>query len=124
MFVSELLELQSRALEYIRSILKKRGTEYQIIDPATYEDGYDEDENTEEERNQLWALPRGKYVTKHGFYEEYPIVMINIDEEDKLTFLGIGCIGDGADEEKIFTDEDLSTPTICAIADIVSALED
>ena len=112
-FVSRLMKVSDDALEYIRKVLKERGTGYEIIDPASYED---------EVEDEVYKLPRGVYVTKHGNYEEYPIVIINIDDTGRLTFEGLACIGE-AYEDKIFTEEDLYAGHICSIADIVARLE-
>lgn len=112
-FVNKIVAVEKKALDYILSVLKKRGTNYEIVDPASYEDGIED---------EVYELPRGIHVTKHGFYEEYPIVVINIDNEDKLTFVGLACIGE-TDDDRTFEVDDLSAPCICAIADIVARLE-
>jgi hypothetical protein len=112
-FSSELAKVSKSALEYIRKVLKERGTNYEIIDPATYDDEIDD---------VVSGLPRGIHITGGGAHREYPIVVINIDAEDKLTFVGLG----GYDETKAdmdFGEEYLSEMCICEIADIVAGLE-
>lgn len=112
-FSSELNKFRVDALESIRKVLKERGTDYQIIDPACYEDDFDD---------AVYELPRAVHITDGGAHREYPIVVINIDAEDKLTFVGLG----GYDEtkaDKNFGEEYLSVECLCAVADIVAGLE-
>jgi hypothetical protein len=112
-FASRVVEAGKDALEYIRKVLKERGTHYEIIDPATYDDEIDD---------VVSVLPRGIHITGGGAHREYPIVVINIDAENKLTFVGLG----GYDETKAdmdFGEEYLSEMCICEIADIVAGLE-
>ena len=110
-YVSELSELKNRCVDYIKSVLNFRGTNYEVTDPANYEDEFND---------ELYRLPRGFYVTKYGQYIEYAIVMIDI-ENDVLSFRGIE-IGEMGDEETL-TVNDLTTDSICSLADLVKSLE-
>ena len=110
-FVNELLLLRNKSVDYIHKILSLRGTGYEITDPANYED---------EINDELYQLPRAISVSKHGHHIEYAIVVINI-QDDKLSFYGIE-IGESTDEET-FDESDLTTETLCEIADLVKLLE-
>ena len=110
-FLIELQELRNKALNYIRSILNERGTGYEIIDPASYEDGLED---------EVYKLPRATYLDKKLNYFEFPIVVININK-NVLTFEGID-MGE-YDDDKKFTEEEISTPTLCHIADLIHSLE-
>jgi hypothetical protein len=114
-FVKKIDKVRIDALSYIKSILKQRGDNpYQLIDPSTYDDNLDVDE-------EVYKLPRIKFLNDDGFYEEYPVVTVSLDNEE-LKFEGIACIGDTA-EDTLFSTDDLDTYTICSIADIISNLE-
>ena len=110
-FTQKLNDVRQEALNYIHSVLRARGTNYELIDPSTYEDGIED---------EVYDLPRGFNVNKYEFYDEYPIVVINI-ENDELSFYGIQ-IGEGNDDYT-FDSDSLTTDTICAIADLVRDLE-
>lgn len=110
-FNDELTELRNRCIEYIKSVLNFRGTNYEVTDPANYEDGLED---------EIYSLPRAWNATKHGYHIEYAIVIINI-ENDVLSFYGIE-IGEMGDEVTLTVD-DLTTETICSLADLVKSLE-
>jgi hypothetical protein len=112
-FLEKLESLRANAIEYIRKVLKQRGTGYELIDPATYEEDFDD---------EVYDLPRANYVGKHGNYDEYPIVVIDIDADDILTFKGICKLGD-TDDDRDFSVEELSSACLCQIADVVANLE-
>lgn len=109
--LDQLTQIRDNALNYIKSVLRFRGTNYELTDPTNYE---------EDLTDEIYQLPRGFSITKHGHYVEYAIVIINI-ENDELSFHGIE-IGEMGDE-MTFTDGDLDTDTICVIADLVKTLE-
>ena len=113
-FLKKLLEQRQAALEYIRGVLKQRGTGYEIIDPAMY----DEDEGIDD---TVYQLPRGVHISKHGHYYEFPIVIIDINDKDELTFKGLD-MGDYC-EDMDFEESELYDSVVCAIADIVFNLE-
>jgi hypothetical protein len=107
-------ELRKEALSYITEVLKKRGTNYEIVDPASYEG--------EEITEEFYDLPRSFFVDRHDQYSTYGIVMINIDEKtDKLSFVGIETTEDM--NERHFKEIELDTSVLCSIADIVQNLE-
>lgn len=112
-FTDVLETTRTEAMEYIRGVLKSRGTGYELTDPANYE---------EDIEDSVYSLPRGFNVSKRGYYDEYPIVIINIDKNEKLSFEGLSCLGD-TDEDYYFEEDDLSIDTVCAIADLVQELE-
>ena len=111
-YTNQIEATRSEALSYIKSILDKRGSNYELIEPASYDDD-DTDES-------VYDLPTAYYIDKHNFYTEYPIVIINI-ENDILNFVGLGCKNDN--EDYTFVEQELSTNVICAIADLVYQLE-
>ena len=105
-------ELRKEVLSYITEVLKKRGTNYETVDPASYEG--------EEITEEFYDLPRAFRVDRHDQYIEYAIVKINIDE-NKLSFVGIEVREDM--DERQFNEYELVTEVLCAIADIVQNLE-
>lgn len=111
-FLLRLDSLRDDSITYITEILKERGTGYQLIDPATYEDGIED---------EVYGLPRGVYLTKHWSYSEHSIVVINIDDEGILSFEGIDT--DGTTEDQIFKVEDMFTETLALIAALVYKFE-
>lgn len=112
-FVSKMEKVRLDALKYIREIVSKRGDNpYELIDPSTYED---------EIEDEVYELPRGINVDKHGYHEEYPLINVSIIN-DVLSFEGLSCITE-TDEDKMFSDDDLDTDVICIIADIIINLE-
>lgn len=112
-FTDIITKTRTEALEYIRGILKSRGTNYELVDPNDYE---------EEIEDSVYDLPRGTHFTKDNYLEEYPIVIINIDDENKLTFEGLSCIGE-TEKDYTFDEDELSVELACAIADHVYYLE-
>lgn len=110
-FNDELIRLRQLSIDYIKSVLNFRGTNYELTDPANYEDGIED---------EIYGLPRGFNITKHGHHVEYAIVVVNI-ENNELSFEGIE-IGEMGDEET-FTIDDLTTDTICSIAELIKHFE-
>lgn len=111
-FAAQLEELRNNALAYIRKVLNQRGTNYELTDPANYED---------EIEDCVFELPRATYVNKYSFFDEYPIIAVDIDN-DVLTFQGIAAIGE-ADDDRTFNEDDMTTASLCGIADIIANLE-
>jgi hypothetical protein len=109
--VEQYEQIRVEALKYIRKVLNKRGTNYELIDPAEYED---------ELSDEVYKLPRVNYVDKYFNYYEFPIIVVNIDN-DVLTFQGINI--SEYDEDKGFGEDDIPTDVLCAIADNIKALE-
>lgn len=112
-FQSKINDVREEALSYILSVMKMRGTGYQLTDPANYEEEIDE---------EVYGLPRSSYLDRRMDYHECAIVMINIDNEDTLTFVGLKCFNED-DGEHEFHYSDVETETICLIADLVHKLE-
>ncbi len=113
MFFNKLQELRKEALDYILGVLRKRGTDYQLIDPQSIEDTL---------TDEYYELPRADKVDKHGFYSEFPIIAINI-EDDKLVFVGDSSMDAGSFCDEYFEPDDLSSPIIFKIADMVKQFE-
>lgn len=105
--------IRNEAIKIITDTLKQRGTGYELVDPAIYDEEIDD---------SIYELPRGSYVGKYDSYNEFPIVMVNISETEEITFTGIPCLSENDDDYEFDMDE-LSTSTLCAIADIISDLE-
>ena len=110
-FTEKLITLHNEAMEYIRSILQKRGGDYQLIDPAEYD---------EEISENVYDLPHGWGLGKHEWFFENPIISIDIDDKGKLTFKGLG-VGDYEDHD--YSEDDLHANVVVEIADIVYQLE-
>ena len=110
-FNDELILLRNRSIKYIKKVLSFRGRKYELTDPANYEDGIED---------EIYGLPRGFNITKQGHHVEYAIVVVNI-KHNELSFEGIE-IGEMGDEET-FTVDDLTTDTICSIAELIKHLE-
>jgi len=107
-------DIRKEAISYITEVLKKRGTNYETVDPASYEG--------EEITEEFYDLPRTFRIDRHDYYFEYAIVKINIDEKtNELKFVGISVFEDM--DEKEFTENELVTEVLCAVADIVQNLE-
>lgn len=113
-YLTKLTKVRIDAIDYITSVLKNRGSDYQLIDPASYEDGNFQDD--------VYELPRGLNVDRHGYHEEHPIVSVDIDNEDILTFKGIGGLGDTGNDHD-YTAGELESFTLCSIADMISNFE-
>lgn len=111
-FTEKQEDIRKKAISYITKVLKKRGTNYEIVDPAFYEG--------EEIKEEFYDLPRAFRIDRHDQYNEYAIVKINIDE-NKLSFVGIEVLEDM--DKRQFTENELVTEVLCAIADIVQNLE-
>lgn len=111
MFTEDLTSLRNKVIDYIKSVLEFRGTNYEIVSPDEYEDDISD---------EIYKLPRGIDISKHGHHVEYAIVIINI-ENGVLSFYGIE-IGEMGDD-KHFTEDELTTDTLVSIADIVLSLE-
>lgn len=111
-FSNRISDVASEALEYIRSVLNKRGDNpYELIDPTLLE----EDELSYE----FYDLPRTHRVTRHGAYLEYGIVSVML-EEGRIVCNGIEF--DFKEEIKI----DIKSFTIydvCSLADFIKELE-
>lgn len=112
-FQSKINDVREEALSYILSVMKMRGAGYELTDPANYEEEIDE---------EVYELPRASYVGRRMDYHECAIVMINIDNEDTLTFVGLKCFNED-DGEQTFHHSRIDTETICIIADLVYELE-
>ncbi len=107
-------EIRNDALSYVTEVLKKNGNSYEIVDPSSYED--------EEITEEFYETPRAFFVDRHDQYSTYGIVMINIDEKkNELSFVGIETSEDM--NERHFMEIELTTETLCSIADIVRNLE-
>ena len=113
-YVNQLSDVHNAAVAYIKSVLEMRGSGYELIAPDAY------DEETDDE---VYQLPRGYTVGKYGMYDEFPLVMINLNEKNELVFVGISVMSEGVDEDKHFIVEELSTEVVCAVADRVRELE-
>ena len=112
-FVKKVSNVRLEALTYIREIVSKRGDNpYELIDPSTYDEEIDD---------EVYKLPRGVYVNKYGYHDEYPLFNVSIID-DTLSFGGLSCIGE-TDEDKMFNDDELDTDVICTIADIIVNFE-
>lgn len=112
-YLSKLTQVRIEAIEYITSVLKKRGTNYELVDPALYEDEFED---------EMYDLPRGSTTDRHGYLIEHPIVIIDIDDNDVLTFKGVGGLSE-ADNDNDYSVDEMDSFTICSIADIVESLE-
>jgi len=112
-FVTEANNVRLEALTYIREVVSKHGDNpYELIDPSTY-DG--------EIENEVYELPRGVYVDKFGYHNEYPLINVSIIK-NVLTFGGLACIGE-VDDDMTFNDDELDTDVICTIANKIFNLE-
>ena len=112
-FNEELSVLRTKFFNYIKEILKKRGTDYQLIDPDIID----------ERDSEFYDLPKAiKYYEKYGTtqFDEFCIVDIKI-EGDMILFSGVSV--DGSAEDYNFSEQDVSTDTICEIAYLVYHLE-
>lgn len=116
LYVEKISDIRKEAIDYITSVVKKRGTNYELVDPALYEDGFEDG---------MYDVPRGFTVNKYGYMDVHPIVVIDIDDNDKLTFKGIGGLMDfgETDEDNDYSVDNLETYVICQIADLVESLE-
>jgi hypothetical protein len=112
-YLNKLTLVRNEAIEYITSVLKERGTNYELVDPSLYEDGFED---------ELYDLPRGTRVDRHDYHNEHPIVCIDIDDKDVLTFKGMAGLGETEDDYDYSADE-LDSFTICQIADLIKSLE-
>jgi hypothetical protein len=112
-YVQKIIKARREAIDYIASVMKKRGTNYELVDPALYEDGFEE---------EMYDLPRGSTTDKHGYLLEHPIVVINIDDKDVLTFKGTGGLAETEDDNDYSVD-DMESFTLCEIADLIKSLE-
>jgi hypothetical protein len=108
-FVKPLLQ---EALDYIRKVLKQRGSGYELIDPSTYEDVFEDD---------FFNAPVQKIDGKIDSLDYYGIVCIDIKKNGTLIFIGYkhDCSG----KEKKFKESKMSPSTIFEIADLVADLE-
>lgn len=112
-FNEELSAIREKAFNYIKHILNKRGTDYQLIDPDIID----------ERDPEFYDLPRAiKYYEKYGTtqFDEFCIVDIKI-EGDTILFSGVSV--DDSAEDYSFSDQDISIDTVCGIADLVYNLE-
>lgn len=112
-FTKKLEDMRTDALDYITSILKERGTDYQLIDPACYDESIDD---------KIYQLPRAFTVGKYSLYSEFPIVSIDI-KDNVLTFKGIGTGLNENDEDHDFPESEVGSDCLMAIATLVTKLE-
>lgn len=111
-YIGKLDRLRGLALDYIRAVLSARGTNYELIDPNEYE---------EDLSDEVYKLPRGKYTNMRGYLYEFPIVVIDINDQGELTFKGVD-MGDFC-RDMDFSENEMEDMMICAIADLVYHLE-
>lgn len=111
-FLDKVNAVRNESIDYIKSILNFRGTEYQLTDPSNYDD-------EEIDSDELFKLPIGVYVNKHGFHLEYNIVMVNIND-GVLSFVGID---PSEGDEHTFSENDMYTVDLCYIADLIYSFE-
>jgi len=95
-FQKQLSELRERALAKINSLNEKH--------ELPYEEGED----------SYYDLPVVPYITKHDYYEEYAIVGFTKD-----TVYGIGRTEGIQGDTEEFSFDDLDTPLICYLADLL-----
>ena len=114
-FVEKLQATRQEAIDYIKSVLEKRGSGYELCDPALYE---------EELEDEFYDLPIAVYVGKHSFHDEYAIVVLDINDNHDITFKGISRTGDASEAEMDFDSDDFDTFALCEIADIMKKLEE
>ena len=67
--LQQLSSLVDEAKLYIKGVLLKRGTNYQLIDPQEIEDEF---------TDEFYDLPATLAYSKHGYYTEHKIVVINL----------------------------------------------
>lgn len=67
--LQQLSSLVDEAKLYVKGVLLKRGTNYQLIDPQDIEDEYTDD---------FYDLPGTVAYSRHGYYTEHKIVAINL----------------------------------------------
>ena len=115
-FISQLDIVRKSAIIYITKVLMMRGANYELIDPAMYEDDNEIDDS-------VFNLPRAIALQKYGAADEYPIVLININDKGELSFVGIDVLSEMNGDDETFTTDSLTTETLCAIADLVASLE-
>lgn len=111
-FTDKIWEIRKEAGAYILSVLEKRGTAYELCPPADYEDGLED---------TIYELPIGTNVSKHGYYDQYALVVANISDTKQISFVGVPTTE--TDDEQRFDIEELSTETIADIADLIYSLE-
>jgi hypothetical protein len=107
--------LRTECVEYIKSVLRKRGEyDYELIDPATYEDVNNYDDS-------VFDMPSATNKMKgDGTYDDYALVSVSL-KKGILEFYGVGLTH--TDEEEFFVHTDLSTEALCKVCDIIKDLE-
>lgn len=78
-------------------------------------------EEDQEDTDKLYSLPFFVGVSKHGFYSEYAIHKIRVDEKNKI-FLDGTEKGESSDEGSISLDDCSELYSLCQIADILSEM--
>lgn len=111
-FMGKIRQIRQDALDYIINVINKRGSGYELIDPNEYE---------EELTTEVYEMPRGERMNKYNYHVESAIVTIDINK-NVVTFNGID-IGESEDGEYAYGEDELTTESICRIADIIRILE-
>lgn len=111
-FRDKSLSLYNEIEKYLKSVLKKRGNEYQLINPQDIEDEYPD---------EFYELPRVWTLTDGGYHDEFAVVAIDLID-DKIVFQCIHI--DEYDDENIDM-EDIGSEiyNLALIADKVRELE-
>jgi hypothetical protein len=115
-FQKRFVELKDEATEYIKSVLLKRGTNYELIDPASYEEDGSFDES-------VYDLPRHTDYGKYNSYEDYSVVVVNMDVGGELVFECIQIYYEDYSRDLTVSVHALETLVVCQIADLIYQLE-
>jgi hypothetical protein len=115
-FQKRFVELKDEATEYIKSVLLKRGTNYELIDPASYEKGGSFDE-------LVYDLPRHTDYGKYNSYGDYSVVVVNMDVGGELVFECVQIYYEDYSRDLTVSVHQLETLVVCQIADLIYQLE-
>lgn len=107
-------DMKKLMLSYIISVLEKRGSDYQLVDPNSYEAG-------SEYEDDVFELPRIWSVDDNDEYHEYPCVILDY-EDGKVIFRCIP-LDSSEDYDKDFLIDEVSVETLAVIAELVYKLE-
>lgn len=114
-FLKKVLVIADEAKDYIISILKERGNDYQLINPQDIE---------EDRPDEFYELPRVMSFGKYNTYDEYSVVTLNLDESGKVQLEGVSIDGETDEVDKTFNLDDERSSFICYLADVVRQLEE
>lgn len=113
MFTIKLSEFRGEIIDFLREVLAKRGTNYELINPQDIEDN--------KRPNVFYVLP-SLVIKYNGVYREFTPVVIDMDEDMNISF-GAVCTFDTSMEDITIPLHSIDTSTLCRIGDMVAAFE-